>query len=101
MTKSRRLLLDSAIVCPALFHALRSPLGVLPHESSIRVPETQLAFHRHAQPNAFHRLGVHQQRTLSGPSRSAVATQPQLQPALFMCGALAYVYGATPRFCAL
>jgi len=35
---------SSATICRTLFHALRSPLGVLPHQSSIRFPETQSAF---------------------------------------------------------
>jgi hypothetical protein len=36
----------SATVCRTLFHALRNLLRVLPHESSIRVPETPSTFIR-------------------------------------------------------
>ena len=62
----------SATVCRTLFHALRSPLGVLPHESPIRVPETQSAFHPHAQRNVFRRRDVRLQ------SRSFARWNPRL-----------------------
>ncbi|OLD72767.1 MAG: hypothetical protein AUF68_05930 [Verrucomicrobia bacterium 13_1_20CM_54_28] len=52
---------QSATVCRTLFHALRNPLRVLPHESLIRVPQTPLAFHPLAQRNASHRRDARQQ----------------------------------------
>ena len=33
-----------AAICPSLFHALCTPLGVLPPESPLPVPETRSAF---------------------------------------------------------
>src|SRR4029450_10551205 len=52
------------------------------------VPETQSGFHRHAQQNAFHCRGVHQQSRSFRPSRSMVATHPKLQPALLRLSAI-------------
>mgnify|MGYP003694581803 CR=1 FL=1 len=43
------------------FTRVRNPLGVLPHESPIRLPESRQLFIRIAQRNAFRRRDVRQQ----------------------------------------
>jgi hypothetical protein len=45
-------------------------------ESPIQVPETQSAFHLHAQQNAFRGRGVRQQRRSFAPLESIAETQP-------------------------
>jgi len=60
---------------------------VLTRESPLPIPQTQSAFHRHAQRNAFRRRGARQESQTVRPSESAAETQPQLQPALLRLGA--------------
>jgi hypothetical protein len=46
------------------------------HESRIQVPQKRLAFHRHAQRNAFRRFDARQQSTSFVRSRPALTRSP-------------------------